>query len=118
MSTYKSHKDLDVWKRSIELVSDIYVLVKAFPDDEKFGMISQMRRAAVSIPANIAEGAGRQSKKEFAQFLYVALGSLAELDTHIVIAQKQGYVKDAFKIEQEITDIKKMLNGLIFSLKR
>ena len=75
----KSHRDLDVWKSSIRLVSEVYVLTRKFPSDELYGLTSQMRRAAVSVPSNIAEGAARGSLKEFSRFLSISLGSLAEV---------------------------------------
>jgi four helix bundle protein len=75
------HKDLDVWKRSMDLVVKVYQITKLFPDTEKYGLTSQMRRAAVSIPSNIAEGAARKGDKEFIQFLYISIGSLSELET-------------------------------------
>jgi four helix bundle protein len=75
------HKDLDVWKRSMDLVVKVYQITKLFPDTEKYGLSSQMRRAAVSIPSNIAEGAARKGDKEFIQFLYISIGSLSELET-------------------------------------
>ena len=75
----KLHKDLEIWKRSIDLVIKIYQLTKGFPDDEKFGLTNQMRRASVSVPSNIAEGAGRRSSKEFINFLFISAGSLEDL---------------------------------------
>lgn len=73
-----NHKDLEVWKKSMDLVEDVYALSKFFPNDEKFGLTNQIRRASVSVPSNISEGAARKSDKEFIQFLYIALGSLSE----------------------------------------
>jgi len=108
----KTHKDLDVWKKSIELVTKIYQLTQAFPSDEKYGIVSQMRRSAVSIPSNIAEGAARKGNKEFIQFLYISLGSIAELDTQVVIASRLGYSLNE-DITSAIEDIRKMLLGLI-----
>jgi four helix bundle protein len=75
----KSHKDLDVWKKSMDLVTDIYRVTKDFPKEEIYGLTNQMRRCVVSIPSNIAEGGGRNSKREFIQFLYISLGSVSEL---------------------------------------
>jgi len=116
----KPHKKLDVWKKSIDLVYEIYELTKTFPKIENFGLTNQMRRAAISIPANISEGAARQTKKEFIQFLHMAQGSLSELDTHLEIALKLGYIKESSFPEISIlmTDIDKMLTGLIKSLRR
>ena len=78
MNKIKTHKDLDAWKESMSLVEEVYKLTESFPKEEIFGLTSQMRRAATSIPSNIAEGAARNSEKEFIQFLHVSLGSLAE----------------------------------------
>jgi len=94
-----THKELEVWKMSVDFVVDIYTLTKSFPVDEKYGMISQMRRAAISIPSNIAEGAGRQSDKENLQFLHIALGSISELDTQLIVAEKLGYCDSVKEIE-------------------
>ena len=116
----KPHKKLDVWKKSIELVQKIYELTKTLPKIEEYGLTNQMRRAAISIPANISEGAARQTKKEFMQFLHMAQGSLSELDTHIEIAQRLYYVKEVSlrELSALMNDIDKMLTGLIKSLKR
>lgn len=114
----KSHKDLDVWKKSIDLVAQIYEISKIFPKEEMFGLQSQIRRAAVSIPSNISEGASRNSKKEFIQFLYIALGSASETETQIIVAKKIGYLNNADVILVDIENIKKMLNGLISFLKK
>ena len=116
----KPHKKLDGWKKSIDLIHEIYELTKTFPKIENFGLTNQMRRAAISIPANISEGAARQTKKEFIQFLHMAQGSLSELDTHMEIALKLGYIKGSSFPEISILmiDIDKMLTGLIKSLRR
>ncbi len=90
----KPHKKLDVWKKSLDLVKEIYTLTHTFPKYEIYGLTNQMRRAAVSVPANIAEGAARNTKKEFIQFLHMAEGSLSELDTHFEICLKLGYLKE------------------------
>jgi len=79
----KTHKDLEVWKISIEMVTNIYKITRIFPKEEIYGLTNQMRRAAVSVPSNIAEGSGRNSNKEFVQFLYYAVGSLSELETYM-----------------------------------
>jgi four helix bundle protein len=81
MDKISGHKDLNVWKKSMQFVMEIYSLTSHFPKEEIYGLTSQIRRAAVSIPSNISEGAARQTKKEFCQFLYIAMGSLAELET-------------------------------------
>ena len=112
----KSHKDLDVWSKSIEFVLKVYKITKNFPSDEKFGLISQLRRAAVSIPSNLAEGAARNSNKEFIRFLYVALGSASESETQLIISQKLGYLNDE-SVFNDLEDIQKMIMGLIKYLK-
>ena len=90
----KNYKDLDIWKRSIELVEEIYRLTKTFPKEELYGLTSQMRRAAISIPSNIAEGFTRFHDKEYKQFLYISLGSCSELSTQIIIASRLKYLDD------------------------
>ena len=116
----KPHKRLDVWKKAIDLTVDIYRLTESFPKTEVYGLTSQMRRAAVSIPSNIGEGAGRQIKKEFINYLHMGQGSLSELDTQLVIATRIEYLPaDTYKeMENKIETISKMLTGLIKSLKR
>ena len=113
----KSYKDLDVWKKSIELVKEVYILVKYLPKEETYALSDQMRRSAVSIPSNIAEGSGRNGTKEYLQFLYIALGSLCELETQIIIAKEIGYINTIEKLEDNMTIIKKMINSMITSLK-
>ena len=114
-----NHKDLEVWKKGIELVTDIYKLSNLLPDSEKYGLISQLRRAAVSIPSNIAEGAGRQSDKELIQFLYISLGSLEEIETLIIIGRNLNYFKEneIETVTQKIEHIHKLIVGLIKYLK-
>lgn len=111
------HKNLDIWSISIELVKDIYRLTQAFPREELYGLTSQIRRSAISIPSNIAEGAARNSKKEFIQFLYVALGSSSELETQLIIAKELGYGTSE-EIFSKLERIKQMLLGLIKSQRR
>jgi len=115
----KTHKDLEVWKFSIVLAGDIYRTTEKYPKSETFGIVSQMRRAAVSIGANIAEGAARQSKKEFIRFLYISLGSASELDTltEISFSTNLGNIKSLNKIQENTEQVSKMLQGLIRNLK-
>ena len=115
----KPHKNLDVWRKSIRLVEAIYRLVPNFPKYEEYGITSQIRRSAVSVPANIAEGAARQTKKEFIQFLHTAQGSLSELDTHLEISKHLKFIdeKSISDILIIMGDIDRMLTGLIKSLK-
>jgi four helix bundle protein len=110
----KPHRKLDVWKLSIDLTAAIYDLTAVFPSDEKFGLVSQMRRAAVSVSSNIAEGAARTSINEFRQFLSIARGSLSELDTQLTICEKLGLVTaGAFEgIDATMIRIDKMLYSL------
>jgi four helix bundle protein len=88
----KDYKDLKVWQKGIEVVDKIYSVTHSFPKDELYGLVNQMRRAAVSIPSNIAEGFVRQHTKEYKQFLYSSLGSCAELDTQLIIANRRNYI--------------------------
>ena len=107
-----NHKDLDAWKKSMDLVEKIYSLTKTFPDYEKYGLSNQIRRAIVSVPSNIAEGAARKNDKEFIQFLYIALGSLAEVETQYLIAFRLGYIIEDSDIEKEIEEVRKPIVGL------
>lgn len=111
----KTHKDLDAWRLSIDLVSEIYKLTQQFPSEEKFGLTNQIRRAAVSVPSNIAEGAARSSIKEYERFLYIALGSLSEVETQLIIALNLEYMnKEEFNIySQKLDKVLKLLTGLI-----
>jgi len=87
----KTHKDLDVWKLAIQLVKDIYKLTSEFPSEENFGLISQIRSTAISVPFNIAEGAARNSIKDYIRFLYISLGSLSEIETQLIISKELDY---------------------------
>ena len=111
-----THEDLDIWKLSMNLVVDIYTLTKRFPSDEKFGLISQLRRAAVSVPSNIAEGAARKSDKENLQFLYIALGSIAEIETQLLISNRLDFC-DSEKILKQTKVVKAKLLNFIKYLK-
>jgi four helix bundle protein len=114
----KSYKDLIIWQKGIALVKEIYKLTKKFPREEKFGLMIQIQRSAVSVPSNIAEGQARQHSKEFRQFLFTALGSLAELDTQLNIALELNYISqdEVIDIDQKITDIRRMIRGLLSRL--
>ena len=116
----KTHKDLDVWKNSVNMVTSIYQMTEKFPKSEIYGLTNQIRRSAVSIPSNIAEGAGRFHKKEFIQFLYIALGSIAELETQIIISNNLKFISDSEQneFEEKIVIVRKQLSGLIKYLKR
>lgn len=91
-SKIKNFRDLDVWRLTMEIVVEVYEWTKTFPDDERYGLVGQMRRAAVSISSNIAEGFNRQHNKEYKQFLYIALGSCAELETQIEVCRALRYI--------------------------
>jgi len=115
----KPHKGLEVWKLGMELCRDIYELCLRLPDSEKFGLSSQMKRSAVSIPSNIAEGAGRSTKKEFMQFLSIAQGSLAELDTQLELCTDYLGLLEADAVAQPLEKIERismMITGLKKSL--
>lgn len=116
MAVLKSYKELIVWQKSITLVKEIYKITSTLPENEKFGLISQMRRASVSIPSNIAEGWGRLSRKNYIQFLRISRGSLFELETQILITKELNYISDCETIENLIIEISKMLNSLIRKL--
>ncbi len=106
----KTHKDLDIWQRGIELVEHVYHATKTFPKDEEYGLKSQMRRAGVSYPSNIAEGAARSSTREYVHFLYIALASLSELETQLFIAERLKYLKGATLLEEVGVLRRKTLN--------
>ena len=114
----KPHKKLNVWKAAMKSAQMVYKITSRFPVEERFGLVAQMRRAAVSIPCNIAEGAARQGKKEFRNFVSMAQGSLSELDTQLDLSVLLGYLaKDDLKeVTSELLGVDKMLTGLIRSL--
>ena len=112
-------KELLVWEKSIEFVTEIYEITAAFPSEEKFGLVSQIRRAAVSIPSNIAERNSRRSSVNYIQFLKIARGSGAEVETQIIISKNLGFIEEVKceALTSKITEIMKMINGLINYLK-
>ena len=111
-----THKDLKVWQLSIDLVEKVYKITNCFPKEEMYGLTSQMRRCAVSVPSNIAEGAARKTKNEYLQFLYVSLGSLSELETQIEISKRLKYLNDP-PVEELVEKIRRMLLNLVGYLK-
>lgn len=114
----RTYRDLDIWKSGIQLVKDIYMLTENFPKQEIYGLVSQMRRAGVSIPSNVAEGFRRYHNKEYKQFLYVSLGSCAELETQATIARELAYIsedKEAAILER-LDHISRMIVNLIKKL--
>lgn len=117
MEKVSSYKDLIVWQKSILLIKHIYILLRSFPEEEKFGLTSQIRRSAISIPSNIAEGFGRGTTKSFLQFLYISRGSLFELETQLHIAKELDIYTENQSVNHLISEIGKMLNSLITKLK-
>ncbi len=113
-----TYQDLKVWQKSVSLVVDIYRQTKTFPQDEQYGLTSQLRRAAVSIPSNIAEGQGRRCEGDFQKFLRTARGSLLELETQVVIAGRLGYLSPAAAkgLLTQTSEIGRMLNGLMSAI--
>ena len=116
----KPHKKLDLWHAAMELTVTIYKITDSFPKAERYGLIGQIRRAVSSVPSNVAEGAGRQTKKEFVNYLHMAQGSLSELDTHLELARRLGYLaqENWVILDGTIERIDKMLRGLICHQKR
>lgn len=116
----RAHRNLDLWQKSVDFVVDVYEVTKTYPTDERYGLISQIRRAATSIPANIAEGAGRKSDKEFVHFLSNAQGSASEIDTHFFVSLRLGYLTEAthYELDKKLDDIGRMITGLANHLKR
>ncbi|SMO49591.1 four helix bundle protein [Chryseobacterium rhizoplanae] len=113
-------KKLLVWQKSIDFVTEIYKTTEAFPRDEIYGLISQIRRAAISIPSNIAEENSRRSKPDYLQFLKISRGSCAEVETQLIISKNLNFLSEDeyLKLNQGIIEISKMLNGLINSLQQ
>ncbi len=114
-----NYKDLLVWQKAFQLGIDIYAVTKKFPPEERFCLVDQMRRSAVSIPSNIAEGAGRQYRKEYIQFLAIAKSSCNELETQLLFSERLSYLpsQESEKLQGQILEILKMLSSLIASLK-
>ncbi len=114
----ESYRDLVVWQKGIDLVEEIYRLTRNFPSDERYGMTSQIRRASVSIPANLAEGYSRKHRKEFFHFVCIAFASGAELETHLIIAKRLEFIpaKQYAHTDELLNEVMKMLNGLRKSL--
>jgi four helix bundle protein len=115
----KDFKELKVWQRAHQVTLDVYRATKAFPADERFGLTSQLRRAAGSIAANIAEGCGRDGDMEFARFLQIAMGSASEAEYHLLLAKDLGLLKlgDHDRISGQVVEVKRMLTGLIHRLR-
>ena len=111
----KPHKKLDVWQMAMDLIIEIYRITESFPKEEKYGLSNQLRRAAVSVPSNIAEGAARNTKKEFVNYLHMAQGSLSELDTQLEVAKRLAFLdgKTWENLDRMVHRVDKMLTGLI-----
>ena len=111
------YKDLIVWQKAMALVTEVYRETQRFPSEERYGLTSQIRRSAVSVPSNIAEGQGRLTRGEFRQFLGHAKGSPAELETQLLIARNLGYLADPELLLEKQAEVARLLNGLLRSLK-
>ena len=111
------HKNLEAWKEATKFITEIYRITQNFPQHELYGLTNQIRRSAVSIPANISEGCARQSDKETIQFLYISIGSIAELETELLIAQNLGYASNIDEIMEKLIKIRSLILGLIKYLK-
>ena len=111
----RNFRELDVWKDSISLVKEVYLLVKKLPDSENFGLKSQISRCVVSISSNIAEGCAKDSQKDFVRFLQISLGSAFELETHFVICREVSYIslEDEKKLNEKLNTLQKRINALI-----
>lgn len=113
-----THKDLLVWKKSIDFVTEIYKLTQNFPKEEQYGLVSQLRRSAISIPSNIAEGAARNSEKEFIRFLQIARASATEIETQLIIAKNLDYLTIDNNLQEHLVELLKMLSALITKIKQ
>ena len=113
----RKHHELIVWQESVDLVKEIYDLTANFPKEEIYSLTNQIRRSAISVPSNIAEGAARATDKEFINFLSISRGSLSELETQIIIASKIGYINNTEQMMKKIDKIFALINGLINSIK-
>ena len=120
MTYIKSYKELIVWQKAIKLVKEIFILTDKFPKSELYGLISQMRRAAVAIPSNIAEGYGRKSSKEYAQFYSIAYGSALELETQIIISKELLFTssENFGKVDSLLEEVARMLNSMISQMRQ
>jgi len=115
---YRKHHNLKTWKKAIELVKEIYKITNEFPKEEIYVMSAQMRRAAISIPSNIAEGAARRSSREFLNYLSIARGSLSELETQVILSKELNYLEDESHLLNKINEVFGLLGGLINSVKK
>lgn len=120
MTYIKSYKELIVWQKSIKLVKEVFLLTNNFPKSELYGLTSQMRRAAVSIPSNIAEGYGRKSSKEYAQFYSISYGSALELETQVIISKELSFtlLENFGKVDILLEEVSRMLNSMISQMRQ
>lgn len=120
MTYIKSYKELILWQKSIQLVKEVFILTDKFPRSELYGLIAQIRRAAISIPSNIAEGYGRRSKKEYVQFYAIAYGSALELETQLIIARELRFAKDEdfATVNALLEEVLRMLNAMTLRMKK
>lgn len=109
----RTHKDLEIWKKGIDLVTDIYKVTKKYPKEEQYALCSQMRRAAVSYTSNIAEGAARSSVSEYIRYLYIAMGSLSELETQVIISANLKYIEFGNEVLERIEHLRRMTLNFI-----
>ena len=116
----ETHKDLRVWRQSIEMVTSIYLMTQSFPKEEMFGLVSQLRRASVSVPSNIAEGYARGTDKEKLHFLRISSGSMSEVETQLILGLNLGYIDQEKynELSETVTSVWKQLNSLISSIKK
>ena len=113
MNSIRTHQDLDVWKVSMDLVINLYLITDTFPKGEIYGLVAQIRKAGISVCSNIAEGAARCHSKEFVHFLYISLGSVSEVETQLEIALRLEYIKSTVTEKELLNRIRRMLVGLI-----
>jgi four helix bundle protein len=116
----RSHKDLVLWQKALALAVEVHRITESFPRTERFGLVSQMRRAAISVPSNIAEGSARRTTRDFAAFLHISRGSLAELETQLVLAQRIGYVNVQLLKETmpRVEEVGRLLTAVLAGLRR
>jgi four helix bundle protein len=114
----RCHRDLDVWQRGVDMVAEIYQLTNSWPASERYGLTTQLRRAAVSVPSNIAEGSARSSSADFSRFLDIAKGSLAEIETQLEIAKRIGLIDSYSVLENQLISLRRMLVGLQYYVRQ
>ena len=120
MGGIRTYRDLLVWQKAVELVTLIYKRTRSFPEDEKYGLVSQIRRATISIPSNIAEGYGRMHTNEYVRYLQISIGSIFELQTQLIISKNLGYISEQAytELDDKTKEIERMLSSLISKIKK